>query len=58
MIRSSASTHLGRSTKCISEKLTVSYDTTRTHVRRIYEKLNIHSKQELVDPAVFGSGVM
>ena len=49
---------LGRSAKYISEELTVSYNTTRTHVRHIYEKLNIHSKQELIDMVLFGSGVM
>ena len=49
---------LGRSAKYISEELTVSYNTTRTHVRHSYEKLNIHSKQELIDLVLFGSGVM
>lgn len=49
---------LGRSAKYISEELLVSYNTTRTHVRHIYEKLNIHSKQELIDLVLFGSGVM
>lgn len=49
---------LGRSAKYISEELMVSYNTTRTHVRHIYEKLNIHSKQELIDLVLFGSGVM
>ena len=39
-------------------RLLVSYNTTRTHVRHIYEKLNIHSKQELIDLVLFGSGVM
>lgn len=41
-----------------SEELTVFCKTTRTHVRHIYEKLNIHSKQELIDLVLFGSGVM
>lgn len=49
---------LGRSAKYISEELQVSYNTTRTHARHIYEKLNIHSKQELIDLVLFGSGVM
>lgn len=31
---------------------------TRTHIRHVYEKLNIHSKQELIDAVLFGSGVM
>ena len=44
----------GSQRKYISEELTVSYNTTRTHVRHIYE-LNIHSKQELIDLVLFGS---
>ena len=49
---------LGRSAKYIADELQVSYNTTRTHIRHIYEKLNIHSKQELSDVVLFGSGVM
>ena len=49
---------LGRSAKYIADELQVSYNTTRTHIRHIYEKLNIHSKQELIDVVLFGSGVM
>ncbi len=49
---------LGRSAKYISEELVISYNTTRTHVRHVYEKLNIHSKQELLDCVLFGSGRM
>ncbi len=49
---------LGCSAKYISEELMASYNTTRTHIRHIYEKLNIHSKQELIDLVLFGSGVM
>lgn len=49
---------LGRSAKYIADELQVSYNTTRTHIRHIYEKLNIHSKQELIDLVLFGSGVM
>lgn len=33
----------------IAEKLEVSENTVRTHAKRIYAKLNIHSKQELSD---------
>lgn len=33
----------------ISEKLGVSENTVRTHAKRIYAKLDIHSKQELGD---------
>ncbi|MDR1014650.1 MAG: helix-turn-helix transcriptional regulator [Coriobacteriales bacterium] len=39
----------GRSVKYVAEELTISYHTARTHARHIYEKLNIHSKQELID---------
>lgn len=47
---------LGRSAKYIAEELTISLNTTRTHIRHVYEKLNIHSKQELLDLVLFGSG--
>lgn len=49
---------LGRSAKYIAEELVISYNTTRTHIRHVYEKLNIHSKQELIDLVLFGSGLM
>lgn len=49
---------MGRSAKYIAEELTISHNTTRTHVKHIYEKLNIHSKQELLDLVLFGSGLM
>ena len=49
---------LGRSAKYIAEELLISYNTTRTHIRHVYEKLNIHSKQELIDLVLFGSGLM
>lgn len=49
---------LGRSAKYIAEELGISYNTARTHIRHVYEKLNIHSKQELIDLVLFGSGVM
>ena len=32
----------------ISEKLFISENTTRTHTRRIYSKLGVHKKQELI----------
>ncbi|MEG0375744.1 MAG: LuxR C-terminal-related transcriptional regulator [Raoultibacter sp.] len=47
---------MGRSAKYIVKELTVSHNTTRTHVKHIYEKLNIHSKQELLDLVLFDSG--
>ena len=33
----------------IAEKLSVSENTVRTHAKRVYAKLGIHSKQELSD---------
>lgn len=39
----------GRSAPYISEKLFISPDTVRVHVRHIYEKTGVHSRQELLD---------
>jgi|GEM_PF-5865633 len=39
----------GRDTEHIAEDLVVSYYTVRAHVRNIYEKLGVHSKQEMLD---------
>lgn len=39
----------GRDTVYISEKLILSEYTVRTHTRHIYEKVGVHSKQELID---------
>lgn len=39
----------GRNRKHISKTLFISDNTTRTHMRNIYRKLNIHSQQELID---------
>lgn len=47
---------MGRSAKYIAEELVVSHNTTRTHIKHIYEKLNIHSKQELIDLVLYGLG--
>ncbi len=49
---------MGRSAKYIAEELTISHNTTRTHIKHVYEKLNIHSKQELLDLVLFGSGLI
>ncbi len=49
---------MGRSAKYIAEELLISHNTTRTHIKHVYEKLNIHSKQELLDLVLFGSGMM
>ena len=39
----------GRSAKVIAGTLCVSESTVRTHIRRIYEKTEVYSKQELID---------
>lgn len=39
----------GRSVPYISEKLTLSPSTIKTHVKHIYKKVDVHSKQELHD---------
>lgn len=39
----------GHSVARIAEMLVVSENTIRTHSKRIYAKLDIHKKQELVD---------
>ena len=39
----------GRSSPVIEERLVVSRNTVKTHVRNIYAKLGVHSQQELID---------
>ena len=39
----------GRSAPYIAEQLCVSQNTVKTHVRHIYAKLDIHTRQELLD---------
>lgn len=39
----------GRSAAVIADKLFVSRNTVKTHLRRIYEKAGVHSRQELLD---------
>ena len=39
----------GRSVPFIAEALVLSENTVRSHSRRIYEKLDVHSKQQLLD---------
>ena len=39
----------GRSAKVIADALYVSENTIRTHTRRILEKTDLHSKQQLID---------
>lgn len=41
----------GRNVPFIQEKLTVSHNTVRTHVKHIYQKLDVHSQQELISLA-------
>ncbi len=41
----------GRSASYISDALGISFNTVRTHIRHVYEKLGVHSKQELLDIA-------
>lgn len=38
----------GRSARFIAEELVISYNTARSHTRNVYEKLGIHSKQDLI----------
>ena len=46
---------MGRSAQYIADDLTISYNTVRTHIKHVYEKLNIHSKQGLIDLVRFGA---
>ena len=39
----------GHGAKSIEEKLVLSSATVRTHIRHIYEKLDVHSRAELID---------
>lgn len=39
----------GRNVRFVQEKLTVSYNTVKTHVSHIYAKLDVHSQQELIN---------
>ena len=39
----------GRSANWIAEKLVISSNTVRTHLRAVYNKLDVHSRQELLD---------
>ncbi|MDR3307484.1 MAG: helix-turn-helix transcriptional regulator, partial [Coriobacteriales bacterium] len=40
---------LGRGSDNIAKKLSISLNTVRTHTHNIYAKLDVHSRQELVD---------
>ena len=39
----------GRDVRHISEALVVSVNTVRTHIQKVYSKLGVHSRQELID---------
>jgi DNA-binding CsgD family transcriptional regulator len=39
----------GRNASHIQQELTISYNTAKTHVKRVYAKLGVHSQQELID---------
>lgn len=42
----------GRSRPYIREKLFISKNTVATHIRHIYGKMDIHSREELIDLVV------
>lgn len=44
----------GRSRPYIRDALILSKNTVATHIRHIYEKMGIHSQQELIDLAQEG----
>jgi DNA-binding NarL/FixJ family response regulator len=42
----------GNSYKLIASDFSISIDTVRTHIKRIYEKLQVHSQTEAVSKAI------
>ncbi|HWI55592.1 MAG TPA: response regulator transcription factor, partial [Bacillota bacterium] len=46
----------GYAYKQIADELGVSMDTTRTYIRRIYEKMHVHSRTEAIVRFMSGSG--
>lgn len=40
---------LGKDAKAIADALFISFNTVRSHIRRLYGKLDVHSRQELLD---------
>lgn len=42
----------GNSYKLIADELQMSLDTVRSHIRKIYEKLHVHSQTEAVRKAI------
>lgn len=39
----------GRTSPVIQERLVVSHNTVKSHVRHIYAKMGVHSQQQLID---------
>lgn len=39
----------GRNTQYMAEHLCVSENTVKSHVRNVYQKLGVHSKQDIID---------
>ena len=39
----------GRTARAISEKLVVSENTVKYHIKSIYQKLDVHSRDEVID---------
>lgn len=39
----------GRTAQVISDKLFISVETVRVHIKNIYRKAGVHSQQELID---------
>lgn len=39
----------GRSIDYIAQNLTISFNTAKSHIRHIYVKADVHSRQELID---------
>ena len=42
----------GNSYKLIAAEFEISIDTVRTHIKKIYEKLHVHSQTEAVSKAI------
>ena len=40
---------VGKDAKAIADELFISFNTVRSHIRRIYVKLDVHSRQELLE---------
>jgi DNA-binding NarL/FixJ family response regulator len=47
-----ASLSRGNSYKLIAAEFAISMDTVRSHIKKIYEKLHVHSQTEAVSKAI------